>query len=275
MGIDLFTLAAEILNFLILVFLLQRFLYRPITHIMAEREKTAVSRLREAEEKRNEAEHEKRTYEEKIEAIEREREALLEDALQESKRHRQHLISETKLEIEELRRTWRETVDFEREAFLQDLREQIGAEIVNATRVILHDMANQELEEHVVSVFVERLRGLDETTSQRLSEAITSDTHSLRIESAFELSEGARTQVAEALQSFLKNGHLKYEVKNDLLCGIRIATDEYEIAWSFDHYISALQQRFQHSLDEKVRETAHERGEKHPEGYSEKHADGV
>ena len=48
MQIDWLTVAAQIVNFLVLVWLLQRFLYRPITEAMARREERIESRLSEA-----------------------------------------------------------------------------------------------------------------------------------------------------------------------------------------------------------------------------------
>ena len=49
MQIDYFTIIAQIINFLILVFLLRHFLYRPVITAMDEREQKMVSRLKDAE----------------------------------------------------------------------------------------------------------------------------------------------------------------------------------------------------------------------------------
>ncbi|MFW6083626.1 MAG: F0F1 ATP synthase subunit B, partial [Gemmatimonadota bacterium] len=52
MQIDWFTFVAQVLNFLILVLLLRRFLYRPVLRVIEEREEGIRSRVREAEEDR-------------------------------------------------------------------------------------------------------------------------------------------------------------------------------------------------------------------------------
>ena len=55
MLIDWFTVAAQAVNFLILVWLLKRFLYKPILGAMDAREQRIASRLRQAETEKAEA----------------------------------------------------------------------------------------------------------------------------------------------------------------------------------------------------------------------------
>lgn len=55
MQIDYFTFAAQIINFLVLVFLLRHFLYRPVIRSMKEREQKISDQLKDAEEKRIQA----------------------------------------------------------------------------------------------------------------------------------------------------------------------------------------------------------------------------
>jgi len=65
MQIDWITVVAQIVNFLVLVWLLQRFLYGPITRAMKNREKRIENRLTEARQERNEAEDEAEAYRQK------------------------------------------------------------------------------------------------------------------------------------------------------------------------------------------------------------------
>jgi F-type H+-transporting ATPase subunit b len=52
MLIDWFTVAAQVVNFLILVWLMKRFLYKPILHAIDEREKRIATELANADNKR-------------------------------------------------------------------------------------------------------------------------------------------------------------------------------------------------------------------------------
>ena len=55
MLINWFTVCAQAINFLILVWLLKRFLYKPILHAIDEREKGIAAQLADAEAKKAEA----------------------------------------------------------------------------------------------------------------------------------------------------------------------------------------------------------------------------
>ncbi len=77
MQIDYFTIFAQIINFLILVFLLRHFLYGPVTKLMEEREQKMVSRLLEVEKKKSEAEHELESYRKMSQELSNKREEML------------------------------------------------------------------------------------------------------------------------------------------------------------------------------------------------------
>ena len=77
MLIDWFTVVAQAINFLILVWLLKRFLYKPILHAIDEREKGIAAQLAEAEAKKAEAQKERDEFQHKNETFDQERAALL------------------------------------------------------------------------------------------------------------------------------------------------------------------------------------------------------
>ena len=85
MPIDWFTVVAQAINFLILVWLLKRFLYKPILHAIDEREKGIAAQLAEAEAKKAEAQKERDDFQHKNEAFDQERAALLKKATDEAK----------------------------------------------------------------------------------------------------------------------------------------------------------------------------------------------
>src|SRR5450631_3388047 len=103
MPIDWFTVIAQVINFLILVWLLKRFLYKPILHAIDEREKGIASQLAQAEAKKVEAQQERDDFQHKNEAFEKERAALLSKATNEAQAERQRLLDEARKDAELLR----------------------------------------------------------------------------------------------------------------------------------------------------------------------------
>ena len=84
MQIDWITVAAQIANFLVLVWLLQRFLYQPITQAMTRREKEIEDRLAEAKDARQAAEEEAEKLRARQAELDSEKDQILEDAKQEA-----------------------------------------------------------------------------------------------------------------------------------------------------------------------------------------------
>ena len=80
MLIDWFTVGAQVLNFLILVWLMKRFLYKPILNAIDEREKRIATELADADAKKAEAQKERDDFQHKNEEFEQQRGALLSKA---------------------------------------------------------------------------------------------------------------------------------------------------------------------------------------------------
>ena len=96
MLINWFTVFAQAINFLILVWLLKRFLYKPILHAIDEREKGIATQLADAEAKKAEAQKERDDFQHKNEAFDQERAALLKKATDEANAERQRLLDEAR-----------------------------------------------------------------------------------------------------------------------------------------------------------------------------------
>src|ERR1700722_12951920 len=103
MAISWFTIVAQVINFLILVWLLKRFLYKPILHAIDEREKGIASQLADAEAKKAEAHKEREDFQKTSEAFDKERAALLKKATGEANAERQRLLDGAQKDADALR----------------------------------------------------------------------------------------------------------------------------------------------------------------------------
>src|ERR1700688_2445173 len=110
MLIDWFTVGAQALNFIILVWLLKRFLYKPILDAIDAREKRIATELADADAKKSEAQKERDEFQHKNEAFDQQRAALLSKATEEAKAERQRLLDEARQAAEALSATRQETL---------------------------------------------------------------------------------------------------------------------------------------------------------------------
>jgi F-type H+-transporting ATPase subunit b len=157
--IDWFTTVAQIVNFLILVFLLRRFLYGPITRAMAQREAKIAARLEEADAMRQEAAHEAETFRRKNQELEDEQQKRCSG----KPRRKQKPGARSWSPRPARRWTGRgpggiRPSSQEQEAFLEDIRQRTAHQVVAIARRALADLADAELEQHLIHVFVQRLQ---------------------------------------------------------------------------------------------------------------------
>src|ERR1700677_4081928 len=146
MPINWFTVAAQAINFLILVWLLKRFLYNPILHAIDERERGIAALLAQAEAKQTEAQKERDDFQHKNDAFDQERAALLKKATDEARAERQRLLDEARKDADLLRAKRQEALASEQRNLRQEISRWTQKEVFAITRKMLTDLASTDLE---------------------------------------------------------------------------------------------------------------------------------
>ncbi|QBQ55320.1 F0F1 ATP synthase subunit B [Nitrosococcus wardiae] len=246
MQIDWITVSAQIVNFLVLVYLLKRFLYQPVITAMEQRQQRIANRLQKAEQREQEAGQEAQHYREKAQNLEQQRDELIAKAKEEAEAQRQHLLNEAREEVATARKEWLQQVEREKQEFLKALKKQTGETMVKTTRAALADLADTTLEQQMVGIFLTRLESLDEADRQALKET----PGALRITTSFELSQNLRDKVTEAVHEHLMpHTDIHYTQSPELLCGIELNTEGRKISWTLAEYLDALENQMTTVLD--------------------------
>jgi F-type H+-transporting ATPase subunit b len=241
--VDWLTVGAQVVNFLVLVYLLRRFLYGPIVRAMARREEAIAARLEEAARRAEEAEAEKRRLREEREALDARRERLLERAREEAADLERTLARELRAEMDAARAGWRAELERERAAFLRDVRHQVAEQFMALARRALAELASAELEAQMARVLVERLGQLDPDGRAELGRAWTA-AEPVRVRSAFELPAAVKRSLTIALREvFGEDAEVAYEPAGEVLCGVEIRAGGQHVAWSLQGYLDALERR--------------------------------
>ncbi len=170
MLIDWFTVAAQVINFLILVWLLKRFLYQPILDAIDAREKRIAAELADADAKKAEAKAERDEFQHKNEAFDQQRAALLSQVTDEAKSERQRLLDEARKAADALSAKRQETLRNDAQNLNQALSRRTQQEVFAITRKALTDLATTSLEERLGEVFTRRLRTMDGPAKAGLAE---------------------------------------------------------------------------------------------------------
>jgi len=242
MLIDWFTVGAQALNFLILVWLMKRFLYKPILRAIDEREKRIAAELADADQKRADAAQAEATLQAKNTAFDEARADLLAQATDDAQAERKRLLEAARAAADALGAKRAETLQTETRQLHQALRRTTQDAVFAISRRALGELGSVELEERLVDVFLRRLRELDETARTTLADALAASTGSATVRTAFELPAEQRAAVQEAVNvAFSADVSLRFEIAPDRISGIEFATNGQKLAWSLADYLGAME----------------------------------
>src|ERR1700722_3616011 len=199
MLIDWFTIVAQGLNFLILVWLMKRFLYKPILHAIDAREKLIATELADADRKKAEAQKERDDFQHKNEAFDQQRVGLMSKATGEAKAEQQRLLDEARRDADALRIKRQEALRNEQRNLSQEIIRWTQKEVIAISRKTLVDLAATSLEERMGAVFVQRLRALTGAAKEQMTAALKASTDGARVRSAFELPAEQHAAIQSAL----------------------------------------------------------------------------
>lgn len=249
MSVDWLTVAAQLVNFLVLVWLLQHFLYGPITQAMERREKSIEQRLDDASETKKLAQLDAKRLEAERQDLAARREDILAEARSEAEELRRRLEVDVREEMEQLRRDWRRVIEEERETYVADLRRSTVEHFYALARDALGGLANKTLNDSVAEGFADRLLELEPERRRLLREAAGRAGAKAVVESSFPLSAAVRRRVTDAVrQQIQAETAVDYVVTGEMICGVRLRIAGQTIAWSLDGYLDRLEQRVREEM---------------------------
>jgi len=254
MHIDWFVLLAQIINFLILVFLLKYFLYNRILGAIDARESKIASQFSEAERLKAQAQQSADAYDEKNRELKDKAEELMNQAQKASEHEKEQLMDKVREEVNQVRRRWYETLSREKKAFLEDLRRRAGTYIYDTIRHVLTDMANEDLEERMVQVFTERIREMSQEQQDKLKDSLKAGGSIIVVRSAFALIADQKKRIEEAIRPYVApKVPIRYEVSGAIGAGIEMMAHGYKVSWSIEDYLASLEEMFVRALKEEIR----------------------
>lgn len=241
MLIDWFTVIAQTINFLVLVWLLKRFLYRPILNAIDAREKRIAEEISDADSKRKEAEHQKELYQKKNAEFDKQQTSRMNELAKEAKTERERLMDEVRLESEALREKLQSALQNEQLSLKDELSQRVSHEVFSIARKALNDLAETSLEASMTKVFIRRLQALSDEERAELKRAFTDSNHALTVRSAFDLPSEQCKQIKSAIQEILgEEIQLEFITATELVSGIEISANGQKIAWSIANYLDSL-----------------------------------
>jgi F-type H+-transporting ATPase subunit b len=235
MSIDWITVAAQIANFLVLIWLLKRFLYRPILDGIDAREIGIADRMQEAVRAKEKAQAVEQEYRDKVQALHVAQSDMTETIRKKAEEQRDVLLAEAHQRLEEEHATWQAHLDEEARKYAAKMRRAGAGALLSLTRKALTDLADETLEgrmaHHLVQLIKPMVPDLRRSAGQA-AEAIVTSRDPLPSSTQDDLSSELRTVFPQVA--------VRFERDEDQAPGLVLRMGGAQLAWTVDSYIDGL-----------------------------------
>ena len=250
MLIDWFTVIAQLLNFLLLVWLLKRFLYQPILNAIDAREKNIAAKLADAEAKQADARKEHDDFDSKNKTFDDQRNAIMAKATGDAKAEHDRLLEDAHKEAVGLRASEATALKNDQLHLSVAIKRMAQDQVFSIARKTLTDLATVSLEERIGEVFTRRLRQMDAKGKDELGAALKSSPEASLVRSAFDLPAQQKDAIQNALnETFSSAIRLRYEVDANAISGIELTANGQKLSWSISSYLDTFDESLRKLLN--------------------------
>lgn len=217
-----------------------------------QREEDISARIKDAEERKKEADKEKEEFENKRSEIEEKQESMIFDAEKQAEERKKELIQKARKEVDQKQKDWYESLQKQKQAFLNDLRMRIGNQVFEAVRKALKELADEDLEKHIITTFLNRIRDLGKNEKKEFSQSLSQSDHAAKIRSRFELSKDMKQTIEKTVKdTFSKEVELEFKTSDEMIGGIELESNERKIAWNIESYLGDLESNIAESFEQR------------------------
>jgi F-type H+-transporting ATPase subunit b len=240
------TIVFQMVNFLVLLVLLTKFLYQPVLRVMKEREEAIAARLRAADERGRQAAAER----ERLASLERDAEAkaerLLASARAEGQEEGKRLLDEARQEASRLLDEARRTVDEQERAALARVEAQVRETAVRMAASLIRRAAGPSVHRDLLERLLREGIRTNDTEADTVRRALADGPARITIEVAYPAEAETEARVREAIARDLRlppgAADASVRVAPELVAGLRILAGEVVLDFSLRQTLRELQE---------------------------------
>jgi F-type H+-transporting ATPase subunit b len=241
MKIDVWTLLFQIINFVVLLFILKRILYKPVKEIIEKRRGLIQQSIDNAEKTEKEALELKEKYQQELNSIGTLKSQMTEKLREEIEEERKKLLERAKEEAEQIIEREKEVIERDKDRTEAEVRDK-AVEIVSAFATsLLRDISDRELHG---ALFKRLLTEIRQITKRIPSVSKTDGILDVELVSAFEPGENEIRMIQDAIESATaRKTHIKTAVDDSLIAGAKLRLYDLNYDASLSGQISSLASR--------------------------------
>ncbi|MFP7571389.1 F0F1 ATP synthase subunit B [Marivita sp. S2033] len=235
MSIDWITVGAQILNFLVLVWLLKRFLYRPILDGIDAREAEIAARMGEAARIREDADAREAEYQAEIAALSASRADVLNAARAKADDERKALLADARARLLAEEQERARHIEKAEQDVRAELHRTGAAALLDLTRKALADLADETLEQRIVAKGAAQLEAIAAELTQSAKD--TSDAVAFTRDA---LPTETQSLLRDAVARILPGVDLRFKTDPEMARGLSLKLGAAQVDWNIDSYLDGL-----------------------------------
>lgn len=150
------TFFMQILNFLIIYFILKHFLFKPVTEFMDKRTKSIEASIQDAELKNKQSDELKSQYEEKLSEIRKERNEIIEEATRRAQLRGDEIVVSAEEEAKKMVERARLEIEREKQKMMNELKGDISQLAIAAAGKIIEKDLDQGAHQQMIQQFIDK-----------------------------------------------------------------------------------------------------------------------
>jgi ATP synthase F0 subunit b len=165
------TIIAELIAFLIILFVLWKWVLPPLSRSLAERQDIVRKQMQDAEDAARRLRAAEERYDQALAEARTEAAKIRDTARADSERIRQELRDQANAEVERIRQRGEEQLASQREQVARQLRGELGGLSVQlAERLLGEELSDDERKRDTIDAFLDRLDGMQTSSDGRASD---------------------------------------------------------------------------------------------------------
>lgn len=254
MALNWITLSGQIFNFLLLVYLLHRFLFLPVTKAMSERQAHLAQILDEAKKREEAARAAQARYEALFRNLDEERRVLMDEARQEAQQLYASLVQEARDAAQKARDAWEKDLEAAKKEMASEIRRRLADEVELVTKKLLQEIARAPLEDAVVDVFLQKITDLPEEEKNILR---TQKKEALLLTTSFSPAMPLKKKLEEGLKKILGEGPIVLRQSPEPILGLEAWAGSHKVSWSAREMLDEIMAGWQAKEGQRREESTH------------------
>ena len=236
MEFNLSTFILEIINFLILIWILQRLFYKPLLEAIAKRKQTIDQSLNDAKNLQQQAEQQRSLYENRQKLWEQEKQAALAALYQQIEAERKTQMDRLNADLEQEKQKAKITLSRQQQELQQLAEKQALQNGARFAGMLLQKSACPELETQLITLVIDNLTNLPEACRLCLQMLRNKKSVPIKITSAYPLTVDIQQQLEQKLGSLINSPiNFQYHQDAELIAGLRIDIGAWVLNANLQH----------------------------------------